>query len=283
VSSTPFANSYINSSANPLMITEPNLAPSVQSLREHLREVEESRNHLGNNRTNARFPTNKYTKAEMPPIHYAHPTTIFDNLDVNLVDEWANLPKGKLLAQPFGPDARNIEKHLLIKTLLFAAIIEITNSHDVSISSPRPKANLYRTPFSFLIYNILEQQAQVLLERRVWSSTAITFSVTTFNPICPRYLLSIKGLTTMNNAAVTHAVNEVWHDQDSLTFLQTICQGFPENLREQVIATLQQFVNSLEINRLDTKLRGNTISVATVKTSTFEKCVITGAINYVKS
>ena len=79
----------------------------------------------------------------MPPIHYAHPTAILDHLDVNLVGDWESLPKGKLLAQPFGPDARSIDKHSQLKALLFAAVMEIMGSRDVSVCAPRAKPNSY--------------------------------------------------------------------------------------------------------------------------------------------
>ena len=265
VSSTPIANSITNASnimSHPSMMIGSNqaFATQAQSAKERLMDAEGQRDTLGNNGTNTRIPLDKYTKAEMPPIHYAHPTTIFDHLDVNLVDDWEKLPKGKLLAQPFGPVARDAGKHPLLKSLLFAAIFEITNSHDVSVSAPRPKPNSYRTPFSFLIYNVTEQQAQTLLERRVWSSSAITFSISTFNPGCPEYLFSIKGLTTMASGEVFKTVNEVWRNQDSLTFLQALCHNLPENLQEQAIVTLQYFVNSLQVRKLDTKLPGNAIA-----------------------
>jgi hypothetical protein len=64
----------------------------------------------------------------------------------------------------------------------------------------------------------------------------------------------------MADKPVLKAVNEVWCDQASLTFLQLICHGLPENLKEQAFTTLQQFVNSLRINKLNTKLRGNTLA-----------------------
>jgi hypothetical protein len=40
--------------------------------------------------------------------------------------------------------------------------------------------------------------------------------------------------------------------QASLIFLQSICQNFPKNLKEQAISTLQQFVNSLEVSTSST-------------------------------
>jgi hypothetical protein len=196
----------------------------------------------------------------MPAIHYSHPTAILDHLDLDLVDDWEHLPKGKLLVQPFGPDAKNVAKHSLIKTLLFAAVVEITNSRDVSVIAPKPKINSYKTPYSFLVYNVSEQQAITLLERRVWSSPAVTFSVSTLNPICSDYLFSIKGLTTLDISEVYNTVKEVWHDPTSLEFLQTICQNFSGPRKDHEITMLQQFISSLKVERLDTKLRGNTIA-----------------------
>lgn len=261
VSSTPSAGNHDNPT-NLLTTTNADLsfAAQPQSLIDRLLEAEERGASFGGNNPAIRDPLNKYTKGPMPLIHYAHPTAIFDHLDVNLVRNWVNLPKGKLLAQPFGADARTLSMHPQLKSLLFAAIIDITNSHDISVSAPRPKPITYRTPFSFLIYNVSDEHAQTLLKRKVWSSVAITFSVSTLNPSCPDYLFTIKGLTTMLHTEVHNTVNEVWHDQTSLTFLDSLCRNFPENFQTQAINTLQQFVNSLEVVRLDTRLRGNIIN-----------------------
>ena len=259
VSSTPYTHSG-NQQSNSVVIELNETFPAqLLSLKERLLDAEERGTNLGNNRP-TRNLLDKYTNADMPPIHYAHPTAILDHLDVNLANDWENLPKGKLLVQPFGPDAKNVAKHSMIKTLLFAAIVEITNSRDVSVIALKQKTSSYKTPFSFLVYNISDQQAHTLLERRVWSSPSITFSVSTLHPTCSKYFFSIKGLATMNKNEVFKAVNEVWRDQESLTFLQAICQNFPENTKEQASAMLLQFVTSLEVERLDTKLRGNTIA-----------------------
>ena len=231
MTSTPCAPPHNNAPVTPAG-TDPNtsLTTPTKTLRDRILEAEERGGPLGNIHSNIRSPLDKYTNALMPPIHYTHPTAILDYLDINQVGDWENLPKGKLLAQPFGPDARTAEKHLQLKTLLFAAVVEITGSRDLSVITPRAKANSYRTPFSFLIYNISEQQAQTLIKRRVWSSTAISFSVSTLNPSSPDYLYSIKGLTTMDDNEVRNTVNDVWRDSTSHTFLKSIYQNLPESL-----------------------------------------------------
>jgi hypothetical protein len=244
-----------------LLEADQSFSSQTKSVRDRLLEAEERGGPLGNNNSiTARSPLSKYTNGPFAPIHYAHPTAVFDHLDVNTVGEWENLPNGKILAQPFGPDARIADKHPHIKSLLFAAIVEITSSHDVSVCAPKTKANSYRTPFSFLVFNITEMQAKTLLGRRIWSSLNITFSTSSINPVCPKYMFSIKNLTTMDNKTVYNTVNEVWHDQTSSTFLKRICENIPEHLKEQAGQTLQRFVDSLTVSRLDTKLRGNTIA-----------------------
>lgn len=256
----------VENQSQPNAAMEANQATPMQapSLRERLLEAEERRSSLGNFRPNARNALDKYTMPDsdtgMPTIHYAHPTTTLDNLDLDLVGDWESLPKGKLLAQPFGPEVRNIENHPQLKALLFAAIVEITNSRDVSVCAPKPKNNSRQSPISFLVYNVTEQQAQILLERCVWSSIALTFSVSAFYPNCPEYLLSIKNLTIQDEKEVRRTVYETWHDEASFTFLQTIYQHFPENVKEQASHALQAFTNSLKVSRLDTKLPGNTLA-----------------------
>ncbi|KAI0274588.1 hypothetical protein BGY98DRAFT_935770, partial [Russula aff. rugulosa BPL654] len=213
ITSTPCVNPHDTTPLTPDG-ADPNQSFSTpaKSLKDRLLEAEERGGPLGNIQSHIRTPLDKYTKGLMPPIHYAHPTAILDHLDVNLVGDWESLPKGKLLAQPFGPDARSVDKHSQLKALLFAAVVEITGSRD--------------TPYSFLIYNITEEQAQTLLQRKVWFSTAISFSVSTFNPPCPAYLFTLKGLTTMDDTQVSNMVKK----------------------------------NSLKVDRLDVKLRGNTIA-----------------------
>lgn len=260
VTSTPHNNAPANTPDNTMTELNQSLTTPNRSLKDWLIQVEERGGPLGNIQSNIRTPLDKYTKAAMPPIHYAYPTATLDYIDVNLVGDWETLPKGKLLAQPFGPDARNADKHAHLKALLFAAVVEITNSRDVSVRAPRAKPNSYRTPFSFLIYNVSEQQAHILLKRHTWSSTAISFSVSTLSPGCPNYLFSIKGLTTMDDEQVRKAVNEVWHDITSRAFLHSLCRNFPETPRNEMIATFQLFTDSLKVARLDTKLRGNTIA-----------------------
>lgn len=197
-----------------------------------------------------------------PTVYYAHPTAIFDDLDLDIVSKWEALLKGKLLVQPFGPDVQKTETQHQLRSLLFAAIIDITDSHDITVCAPKARPTSKRAPFSFLIYNISNHQAQTLLKRQVWSLPTITFSVTTLNPICPKYMFTIQGLTTMDKEEVYNSVNEVWHNQTSLLFLQQICQTYPDDLHDQVVHRLQRLVSSLELNRLDTKLRGNTIAPA---------------------
>jgi hypothetical protein len=261
ITSTPCVNPHDTTPLTPDG-ADPNQSFSTpaKSLKDRLLEAEERGGPLGNIQSHIRTPLDKYTKGLMPPIHYAHPTAILDHLDVNLVGDWESLPKGKLLAQPFGPDARSIDKHSQLKALLFAAVVEITGSRDVSVCAPRAKPNSYQTPYSFLIYNITEEQAQTLLQRKVWSSTAISFSVSTFNPPCPAYLFTLKGLTTMDDTQVSNMVKKVWNDHASLTFLKSIAYKHPENLRDAILHVLQQFIDSLKVDRLDVKLRGNTIA-----------------------
>lgn len=261
ISSTPAADaSDTPLHFPPVLEADQSFASHTISVRDRLLDAEERGGPFGNNNSTARTPLNKYTKGPFPPINYAHPTTVFDHLDLNLVGDWDNLPNGKILAQPLGPDARSIEKHPHLKSLLFAAIVEITNSHDVSVSAPRAKANSYRSPFSFLIYNITEMQARKLLERRIWSSPTITFSTSTFNPGCPDYMFSIKNLTTMDDKIVLNMVKEVWLDQSTATFLLNVCENIPEHLKEQANHTLQRLLYSIKVSRLDIKLRGNAIA-----------------------
>ena len=64
----------------------------------------------------------------------------------------------------------------------------------------------------------------------------------------------------MDNDEVSNTVRKVWTDSDSRSFLQSICLNHPEILRDQISHLLQLLIDSLKVDRLDTKLHGNTIA-----------------------
>ena len=81
-------------------------------------------------------PIDKYNKAPMPKIHDANPTAIFDLIDLSVIDEWDNLPEGKLAAIPFGNDVDKISSHNDIGRRIFTAAAEITKAQQTAVAGP---------------------------------------------------------------------------------------------------------------------------------------------------
>jgi hypothetical protein len=256
--------------------TSSHAAPTT-SLKERLLAAQEREKKVAQNATGAtiRDPIEKYTKSTFSKckIHHSHPTAAFDHIDIDQVEKWESLPDGKLLAHPFGHEVRTLTNHLGIKTKIFEAVGEITQSNSVGVNAPRPSNHETGTPIVFLIYNLSEIHRQILLDRQVWSSAEITFRVTTLDPVRPDYLFSIKDLTTKFEDEVKAAVRKVWDNDDTTTFLETICQTAPESQRLLTTASINEFMNSLRIEKLATKGPGD------VDTPTFNVLIKGNYIN----
>ncbi|KAI9438029.1 hypothetical protein H4582DRAFT_2076625 [Lactarius indigo] len=128
--------------------------------------------------TNPRAAIDKFTPGPMPQVQDAHPTSIFEHLDLDLISDWENLQRGKLIAIPFDNEARAANMHEDIKARLMAAISEITKSQSVGVATPRASAEAIaakRHPSAFLVFNLTAEQVDSLLMRMVWSSSTITF------------------------------------------------------------------------------------------------------------
>ena len=168
-------------------------------------------------------PLDKYTRAMMPKINDAHPTAIFDLIDLSVIDEWDSYPEGKLAAIPFGSEVRNVDLHDDIRNRIFIAAAEITKAQQISVSGPRPSAHARETrryPSTFLIYDLSELQRRTLLERQVWSSTEITFRVVPILPCHSDFLFSIAGLTTLTTDTVRDMIFKVWQDKETRAMIQ---------------------------------------------------------------
>jgi hypothetical protein len=73
-----------------------------------------------------------YEYPSVPRLHTAHPTSVFDHIDINLIDERENYSGEKFLSIPFDTEVRNPEHHGRIRGRIFAAVMEITDFPDSS-------------------------------------------------------------------------------------------------------------------------------------------------------
>ena len=202
-------------------------------------------------------PIDKYTKGPMPTVHDPTPTTVLDNINPAFAAQWGNFQTGKLLAIPFGTDALDINTHEITKDKLLAAVTEVTQASLIGISSPKPSQHAERTPISFLIYNLTEDQRDTLLERRVWSSTAITFRVTKINPSCPEYLFTLRGFATTIESNIFKLVKQVFQDDDTLATIEDIADAYPDDTTLR--SSLVDFLNSFRITLMNYKLDEHTL------------------------
>ena len=114
------------------------------------------------------------------------------------------------------------------------------------------------TPTSFLIYNLSIVQASLLLQQGVWSSTIITFHITTLSPPCPDFLFSLTDFSTTMPSSMEKVIRKVWDCPETHKDLGTIIENTTPieeraNAQQSVIA----FLAALEIRVLGTKDRGD--------------------------
>ena len=85
----------------------------------------------------------------MKDVHYNYLMAALKNIDLDAIESWENIPNGKLLAQPFGAYVNKIENHNILKALIFAIVVKITNIVNISVCAsrvaPQPKGT---QPFS---------------------------------------------------------------------------------------------------------------------------------------
>ena len=204
----------------------------------------------------------KYTNGQMPKIQDAHPTAIFDNLDLRVFDEWDILPGGKLAAIPFDDKPADIIQYETIQRRIFKAAAEITQGNQVAVAGSGPNVNTNarnpNCPPTFLIYNLSELQRRTLLERPIWSSTEVTFRVIPPQPTRPDLLFSIAGLSTLAMDDVQEMVYKVWHNAETLTEIYAAAQEADEDGHATSQEAIMNFISSLEVKRLDMKEKKGT-------------------------
>ena len=198
----------------------------------------------------------------MPPVHDAHPTAALDHIDISLVRDWIEYPGGKLLALPFENEANDINLYDGVKDKIFTAITEITTSMEIGVSAPKPSQEAEKaegTPSAFLIYNLTDSHCTTLLQRRVWSSTTITFRVIELNPPSPDFLFTLQGFSTMITSDILTMVRAVWRHNDIANLINAISKSFSEDAHAEVKASITAFLDSVTIARLDIKSSGDTL------------------------
>jgi hypothetical protein len=215
-------------------------------------------------RNQTRDPLDKYTKALMPTIQDSHPAALYNHIDLDTISKWLNLPRGKLLATPFDTEVTFIKLHENIRNRILAAVAEITASKSVGVVSPAPSEEALRTkryPSSFLVYNLSETHRQILLKRKVWSSTNITFRLSPLEPANPDFLFAITGIAILDDESIKTAVKNTWNDHTTTTYLESIAlkTSDAEIDRENIRLMFHNFLDSMWITSLEIRTTGNAL------------------------
>ncbi|KAH8982303.1 hypothetical protein EDB83DRAFT_2536603 [Lactarius deliciosus] len=199
----------------------------------------------------------------MPPVQDASPTSVFEYINLDCITRWEEIAGEKLFAIPFDSMACNHDLHSAIAERLLTAIAEITLADEVDVSAPTPSVEATKsrcTPFSFLVHGLQKDQADTLLQRKIWSSQAITFRVTRFAPTCPEFLFAIKGLTTITLRNVYPVVKQAWDTEPTHAFISMLVNAVSLEQRGDVDAEIRLLLDSMHIVRLDAKEAGNTLT-----------------------
>ena len=207
-----------------------------------------------------RSPLDKFTNGNMPKVHVANPMSTLEFVDIPQLVEWEHYPKGKLLAIPFGIEAADINNHDDISNRILSAAGEITQSTNISISTPTPSEEALlqgNTPTSFLLYNLLDTEISTLMQRGVWSSIPITFRVAELYPPQPDFLFTLKGFKTRDETTILNSVKTVWQSTEAQNLIEDVAETFDEDSRHEIRNNIQAFLNSSYIKCLKFKQKGN--------------------------
>jgi hypothetical protein len=236
---------------------EPDTAP----MSDFLANNEEYHNTL--NDPNAGNPLDRYLRADMPTIHDAHPTAAFDFIDAKTIKDWDSFPTFKLIATPFGIEARQQLKHNGIRMRILAAVAEITKSRQAGVSAPGPTDRIIkarrRTPRAFLIHSLTKDQYLLLTKRKIWVSPDVAFRVTPTSPTCPDFLFTLTELSSLDPNEVSKMVKTIWQQETNLATIREIIQNTcPAPMNH--LLNLPEFIATAWVEYLEIKEDGGRLT-----------------------
>lgn len=205
-------------------------------------------------------PLEKYTLGPMPNIHNEDPATLLVRIDQAQVHYWLSLPTGKVLAHPFGIDVRFRPNHARIAKDIAAATKGIMGAMKAIVALPNKNPDILRwekQPTTFLIHNISKEDEQLLLVRKVWSSSEISFQVTSINIHCPTFLFTLRGFTMDEPGDVLTSLTEIWGDQATTALIKRLAADAPTQEESQEwYMQMVEFLESASVKHLDIKSQG---------------------------
>jgi hypothetical protein len=154
-----------------------------------------------------------------PVVYGRNSTHAFDNIDIQQITDWMNLPGTRIFIQPlshgFYPPAIAQE----IVGTLQATICDIFRCKNVKITAPMaslPPSGTNCPPYTYLVCNILPDAAAALIEQQCWATDKIGFLVYTAEAIWPKYLGAVEGFNITDDKDIMQ-IHEL--------IVQTLCQS----------------------------------------------------------
>ncbi|TFY76707.1 hypothetical protein EWM64_g7305 [Hericium alpestre] len=208
----------------------------------------------------ASITTSLYTNGPFPIIHEAHLLATLTFISQDQLFDWENIQGAKLVARPLDI-SHDLITHMTMASMIQCAVLEITNFADTCVAAPvltfTPQSSQYplaSTPF--LVFNITDVVAQIMLSRGVWLSTSVTFQALTLEPGLSQFLFTIAGFTTADTPTVCTLIHNQWHSEDSqhaLVAIATDCATQDSQLNDDNIIA---FMMSLHVEHINTMGRG---------------------------
>ncbi|KAH8996083.1 hypothetical protein EDB86DRAFT_3077222 [Lactarius hatsudake] len=240
--------------ANP---PDPVDGPGVISIRALLETTLHVHKPTNRNALPSRDPLANYTRATMPKVHDALPTSPFDYINLDLISKWENFLGGKLLIVPFSDIVNEANLHGPIKNRILYAMVKVAQSQEIGVSVAIEN-KCY--PTSFLVYNLTNAQKNIILDRGVWSSQAITVCAIPFFPTNPDFLFAIKGFSTLIKRDVHELIKSVWYDNDTAIFAQSIIDSTPEGDHVALVFAIHSFLDSMSTSCLQIVEHGGALT-----------------------
>lgn len=156
-------------------------------------------------------------------------------------------------------EVRHQPNHVDIAKTLIAVTNDITGQLNAAVAAPIRDKEISdggKHPYTFLIHNLTPKNVLTLLERKVWSSTEISFRVSPLNPAKPDFLFTLMGLLTPEIAHVHNLVATAWKDPVMEAFVKNlIAQANPWH-QHQLALEIDNFLNSLKVTEIKIKSKG---------------------------
>ena len=236
----------------PLRVATDDADPDSTPIRTLLANNKEYQKSLQSSRAGPRDPLDKYLKGPFPKVHLTHPAGAYDFVEPKKVIEWDSYPANRLLATPFGFEARQQFRHNNIRARLLAAVVEITNAEQVGIAEPGPEDRLItsrdETPTAFLIHGLTKQQRLLLLERGTWISSLTSFRVSTLQLSSQDYLFTLTGLATVNIQEVGTLILAKWDSEKVQGELQNAIQSACS--QDQYQLDIRAFLETISVQKI---------------------------------